>query len=292
MCFTPTSHSFLTVLGEKRWSLWGVCFDVLNGRQFNVKTREPFWCHNCNNSCRRFAMGWLRIANWSMLSFTKSDVLLSLSHTRARTHVGTHTCVFCTRCMTFMDHRQVNAHVPFHVFTCVCVPINDKWIRFTDKPTINHQSIVYQRTGLRSGRNDSFVRLLLFYTQRVFVSSTHVYMRRTARTHARVRTHLRCSRFAAIYEVVRAYTQPYFFSTRRRTSIPVAADQIGIYENAFADSLPLFFFLSSFFSFSPFLGGLAYFCSPKKVATAIYGYELWKGNKKTFGLVVRLDFSN
>lgn len=231
MCFTPTSHSFPTVLGEKRWSLWGVCFDALNGRQFNVKTREPFWCHNCHNSCRRFAMGWLRIANWSMLSFTKFDVLLSLSlyththihthvhartythtqHTRVRTHVHTHTCVFCTRCMTFMDHRQVNAHIPFHVFTCVCVPINDKWIRFTDKPTINHQSIVYQRAGLRSGRNDSFVRLLLFYTQRVFVSSTHVCMRGTARTHARVHTHLRYSRFAAIYEVVRAYTQPYFF---------------------------------------------------------------------------------
>lgn len=37
-------------------------------------------------------------------------------------------------------------------------PINDEWIRFTDKPTINHQSIVYQQTGrIRSG-SDSFVR--------------------------------------------------------------------------------------------------------------------------------------
>lgn len=37
-------------------------------------------------------------------------------------------------------------------------PINDEWIRFTDKPTINHQSIVYQQTGRIRLGSDSFVR--------------------------------------------------------------------------------------------------------------------------------------
>lgn len=37
-------------------------------------------------------------------------------------------------------------------------PINDEWIRFTDKLTINHQSIVYQQTGRIRLGSDSFVR--------------------------------------------------------------------------------------------------------------------------------------
>lgn len=39
---------------------------------------------------------------------------------------------------------------------------NDEWIRFTDKPTINHRSIVYQQTGRI--RLASWILLLDFFT--------------------------------------------------------------------------------------------------------------------------------
>ena len=112
-------------------------------------------------------------------------------------------------------------------------PINDEWIRFTDKPTINHQSIVYQQTGrIRSG-SDSFVR----FFHRVQPNAANNY-------------HL-ARYYQEFYPLSALFTSPNLCPGQapslpcwRKTSIPGVDNQIGIYEEAFVFFPPFFPFFS------------------------------------------------